>query len=134
MKVIPSLSETAATCDSCGCSGESDTALTIVCSLGVGDFRQRILDIHALSEKHLLAVSREPLQIDLTYAPEAWGAVQDLVAKESECCSFLEFSLRQDADAVRLSILAPESAAFAADELFGHFQPDQIAQLAGGQP
>jgi len=44
-----------------------------------------------------------------------------MVAGEQHCCAFLDFDLREDADAVHVTITAPENAREAADELFAQF-------------
>ncbi len=76
-----------------------------------------------LGIRHLLASRREPLALHLTCAGEAMPEVQALVAKEADCCTFLDFDLRAG-EPVQLTIRAPESATSAADELFAHFAPE----------
>jgi hypothetical protein len=83
-----------------------------------------------LAGRSLLRAERKPLLLSLTYAPEALDAVQDLVAKESECCSFLDFDLRHDGRGVYLAIAAPIDALAAADELFAHFAPELAREAA----
>jgi hypothetical protein len=41
-----------------------------------------------------------------------------MVASEQHCCAFLNFNVREEPDAVHVTITAPESARDAADELF----------------
>ncbi|MGB3338201.1 MAG: hypothetical protein WBA73_13575 [Devosia sp.] len=111
-----------ACCSSCA-SAANDTALAIACSLGASDFRERVAGIRDLASRHLLSSRREQLALHLTYAAEALPEVEVLVAKESDCCAFLDFDLRAG-DRVELTITAPESAGLAADELFAHFAPE----------
>lgn len=120
----PTISDEAC-CLSCG-STESmnDTALAIACTLGADDFKGRVADIRDLARRSLRQSHREPLTLHLTYDSDALAEVRDLVAKEADCCAFLDFNLRHDAAAVHLAITAPPSAADAADELFAHFAPD----------
>lgn len=121
-----------ACCDSCSPAAASnqDTALAIACTLGAGDFKARVSSIQDLARRSLHASRREPLRLHLTYGPEALVEVRDLVAKESDCCSFLEFDLQESPAAVALTITAPIAALAAADELFAHFAPHLAREAA----
>jgi hypothetical protein len=123
------MTTTSACCDTCA-SPTQDATLAIACTLGAGDFKERFAGIRALANRSLSSSRRRPLQLDLTYGPEALAEVEELVAKESDCCSFLDFDLRHDADAVRLTITAPMEALAAADELFAHFAPELAREAA----
>ncbi|CDN56519.1 Hypothetical protein RG1141_CH42050 [Neorhizobium galegae bv. officinalis bv. officinalis str. HAMBI 1141] len=115
-----------ACCSACSpaTNDANETALAIACTLGAGDFKGRVASIQALARRSLLSSRREPLRLYLTYTGDALAEVQDLVAKEAECCAFLEFALSHDASKVELVITAPASTADAADELFAHFAPE----------
>lgn len=117
-----------ACCDTC--AALPDTSLAIACTLGSNEFKERVDGIRALAGRSLLRADRKPLALSLTYGPEALGGVQDLVAKEAECCSFLGFDLRHDARGVYLTITAPVDALTAADELFAHFAPELARSAA----
>lgn len=117
-----------ACCSNCA-SATNDTALAIACSLGASDFKERVAGIRELASRHLLSSRREPLRLHLTYGAAALPEVQDLAAKEADCCAFLQFDLRAG-DRVELTITAPESAALAADELFAHFAPELASSAA----
>ena len=91
----------------------------IVCTLGSGDFKDRIGWIRELSAKSLRSHRRDGLMLELTYDRPAAPDVHDLVRRERACCSFLRFDVRESADAVHLTITAPPEAA--ADELFAQF-------------
>lgn len=120
-----------ACCPSCGsASSTHDTALAIACTLGADDFKERVAGIRDLARRSLRRSEREPLTLRLTYDRDALDKVQDLVAKEADCCAFLDFDLRHDAAGVHLAITAPASAAEAADELFAHFAPE-LARVVG---
>lgn len=113
-----------ACCTSCGSASlKDDTALAIACTLGADDFKGRVADISDLARRSLRQSRREPLTLHLTYDSDALAEVQDLVAKEADCCAFLDFDLRHDAAGVYLAITAPPFVAEAADELFAHFAP-----------
>lgn len=119
-----------ACCSSCAASARPDeTALAIACTLGSGELKHRIAGIRDLSCRHLLSSRREPLALHLTYPAAALAEVEDLVAKEADCCAFLDFDL-QAGDIVQLTITAPVSAASAADELFAHFAPELARTVA----
>ena len=123
------MTTTSACCDSCATSTQ-ETALAIACALGAGDFKERVAGIRALAARSLQSSHREPLQLELVYGPEALTDVENLVAKESDCCGFLDFDLQHDAHAVRLTITAPVEALAAADELFAHFAPGLAREAA----
>ena len=125
---------TACRSEGCGCGAVSQATKSaddpaIACSLGADDFKQRSAWIRELAGKHLRHSQRTPLTLDLTYAPEAAPQVREMVAKEQTCCSFLRFDLREEPDAVRLTITAPEKARAAADDLFDHFVPALMPRL-----
>lgn len=118
-----------ACCASCA-TPAGDAALIIACNLGAGDFQQRVAEIRALAARSLRSSRRQPLQLVLTYAPEAVAEVEALVAKEAECCSFLSFDLEAKATGAYLTITAPLEALAAADELFAHFAPELAQEAA----
>lgn len=118
-----------ACCDSCATT-HNDTALAIACTIGAGDFKDRVADIRGLATRYLRSSHRKPLQLELVYDRDALAEIRDLVAKESECCSFLAFDLRHDDQAVRLTITAPVEALPAADELFARLAPELAREAA----
>jgi len=112
-------------CSSCVApASPDDTALAIACTLGSGDFKERVADIRDLASRALRSSRSSDLRLELIYDASVIAEVEDLVSKESECCAFLTFDLRWDADAVRLTVSAPETARAAAAELFAHFAPE----------
>lgn len=131
MNALNSLAPSADTCcPACGAAA-SDTALAIACTLGAGDFKERVAGIRALAERSLHHSERAPLALHLTYGPEAREEVEAVVAAETECCAFLAFDLERDDRGVHLTITAPEDAAAAVDELFAHFAPDLARTRSG---
>lgn len=116
-------------CESCGPAGDS-TALAIACTLSAGDLKQRVVGIRDLARRSLLSSRRESLRLHLIYGPEALEEVRDLIARETECCAFLGFDLRDDGREVALTITAPVAATAAADELFAHFAPELAREVA----
>lgn len=120
---------TSGCCDDCA-SNSQGTALAIACTLGAGDFKERVAGIRDLARRSLLASHRDPLRLQLTYEAGALAEVEGLVAKESECCSFLAFDVQHDKQAIKLTITAPVEALAAADELFAHFAPELAREAA----
>ncbi|WP_245267544.1 hypothetical protein [Mesorhizobium sp. WSM1293] len=118
--------------DECGCgpscapAAEND-ALSIACTLGASDFKERVAGIRALASRSLHHAERTPLSLKLTYGPEALEEVKDLMRKEQTCCAFLAFDLKRNSRGVVLTITAPRAAAEAADLLFDHFAPELAA-------
>jgi hypothetical protein len=96
-------------------------ATPIACTLAPGDFNSRLAWIAELTRDALREHRRDGLILQLTYAAEAAHRVREMVRKEQACCAFLTFDLREEPDAVRLIITAPEDARAAADTLFEQF-------------
>ncbi|MES0129422.1 hypothetical protein [Mesorhizobium sp. M0029] len=108
---------------SCGSAAEND-ALSIACTLGASDFKERVANIRTLARRSLHHADRTPLTLKLTYGREALEEVTELMRKEQTCCAFLTFDLKSNSRAVVLTITAPPEAADAADLLFDHFAPE----------
>ncbi len=73
---------TASACCGSGAATHNVTALAIACTLGAGDFKERVADIRALATRSLRSSQRKPLQLELVYDRDALAEVRDLVAKE----------------------------------------------------
>ena len=91
--------------------------MTIACSLGAADHRQRLAAFGALARAALLA--REPIArgARLTFAASARERVEALVAAEAECCPFLALDLRAGGDRLVLDVTGPAEAAPIIEEL-----------------
>ena len=94
--------------DECGCgpscaSTAPDDALSIACTLGAPDFKERVTGIRALARRSLVRADRAPLSLTLTYRPEALQEVTDLMGKEQTCCAFLTFDLKSSPRALIFS-------------------------------
>jgi hypothetical protein len=96
-------------------------ALPIACTLTSGDLRERLGAIQTLTREALSGYERDGLTLALRYAPGAVERVRAMVTAEQHCCAFLEFEVREQPDAVHVTITAPETARDAADELFAQF-------------
>jgi hypothetical protein len=99
----------------------SNDSHPIACTLAPGAFLDRLAWVAELQRDALRHLERYDLALVLTYDPAAADRVRELVRREQACCSFLTFDLREAADAVRLTITAPERARLAADLLFAQF-------------
>ncbi|MEZ2332917.1 hypothetical protein AB6802_24605 [Mesorhizobium sp. RCC_202] len=111
---------------SCAPAAEND-ALSIACTLGASDFKERVAGIRALARRSLRHAERTPLSLKLTYGREALEQVTDLMRKEQTCCAFLTFDLKSNSHGAVLTITAPSEAAEAADLPFDHFAPELAA-------
>lgn len=96
-------------------------SLPIACTLTSDDLQERLALIHALTAEALVGYDRDGLVLTLRYAPAAVERVRAMVASEQHCCAFLNFDVREQLDALRVTITAPETARDAADELFEQF-------------
>ena len=94
----------------------------IACTLGAGDFRERLAWIAALNADALRAVRLDGLTLELAYAPQALDRVRQLVRQEQACCAFLTFEVREEAEAIRVRIEAPETVRDAIDAVFAPFR------------
>jgi hypothetical protein len=101
-------------------------ATPIVCTLGPGDYKERLALIAALARDGLLNISRDDLHLELSYAPNVADRVREMVGKEQACCAFLNFELSEIDESIRLTITAPERARDVANKLFEQF-------VAGGR-
>lgn len=93
----------------------------VACTLGLGDFKTRIAWIREVNRRALRGHDREALVLRLTYASDAGDSVRELVRRETSCCGFLGFDLRETPDAVHLTITAPGEARVAAETMFDQF-------------
>lgn len=96
---------------------ESDVA----CTLSAERLEERLAAIADLNRTALRGHSRDDLALDLAYSPDAAARVREMVRRERECCAFLDFDVREDANSVRVRITAPEAARDAAASLFEEF-------------
>jgi hypothetical protein len=104
----------------------------VACTLGPGDFRQRIAWIAALNRDALQGRHRHGRRLELTYAKAAQPRVAEMVARERQCCAFLHFALIETADTVRLVIEAPDDVRDALDAVFAPFLADPETGVARG--
>jgi hypothetical protein len=103
----------------------------IACCPSGGDYQRRVAGIERLTSEALGSSARDDPVLPLLYAPEAAGEVQKMVEQERICCAFLTFDLDESADAVCVTITAPEAARDSADILFGQFLAGRRAHPIG---
>ena len=84
------------------------------CSLPADEQGDRAAEFRALAASALVARERDGGAVTLSFRdePAVREAVEDLVRRERECCSFLDFSVGRNGDRVTLAIGAgPEDRA-----------------------
>ncbi len=96
---------------------------TVACSLGAGALEQRLAAIAAIGADSLISRRAESGRHSLRFRADAATRqrLEQIIAAEAECCSFLELSLEQEAGDLVLSIAAPDEAQALADGLADAF-------------
>jgi hypothetical protein len=96
------------------------TELPIACTLSPDGFAARMSLIDALAADGLItrAATAHGVRVRLRDTPEIERRVRELVAAESECCAFLDFTLGRDDDAIVLEIAGPDEARPVIDGFF----------------
>jgi MerR family copper efflux transcriptional regulator len=84
----------------------------VACTLDSAETHQRRDAIRALGRDGLQAVERGEQHVTLRFRPDPAirERVAGIVAAESRCCAFLDFTLAATDDATMLTITAPEGA------------------------
>ena len=97
----------------------------IACSLDPSDLRRRLAEITAIGAESLIARDTEGERHLLRFrkSADARRRLEAIIEAEADCCSFLDLSLREQEDALVLSIAAPAGpeAMAIADHLAGAF-------------
>ena len=92
----------------------------IACSLSASELPARLAEMAAIGSDALLGVDDGALHF--RNDERTRERLEAIVAAESECCSFLGFDLREQADHLELRVAAPEGAEALADDLMRAFQ------------
>lgn len=100
---------------------DTDEIAPIACTLDTGSFKERLDWVADLNRRALQASHRDDLTLTLSYDPSAIDEVRRMVAGEQTCCAFLCFEVVERANAVVVTITAPEGAREAAETLFEPF-------------
>lgn len=97
--------------------------LPIACSLGAGDLKQRLAAIAEIGKESLIDQAVEGGHHLLRFRSDAATRkrLEEIVAAEAECCSFLDLALEERGGKLVLSIAAPEDGQPVADELAATF-------------
>jgi len=100
--------------------------LPIACSLSATELPKRLAAMADLGRAALTDVHFEGRRAQLRFAAGAGvrDRVRAIVAVESECCAFLAMRVSDEADAVVLTIDAPEVADIVLVELVDAFRGD----------
>ena len=97
------------------------SALPIACTLTSEAHAARLSWIADLNRRFLRAHRRHELVLTLTYASDAALLLRQLVAREGECCAFLDLTVSSVAEEIILRVEAPENARTGAAEMFAPF-------------
>jgi hypothetical protein len=99
----------------------------VACSLSAGDLEQRLAAIAAIGADSLISseIDGDRHLLRFRSSEPARRRLEEIVAAEAECCSFLDLSLAEEEGELTLSIAAPGDGRAVADELARAF--------AGGQ-
>lgn len=100
------------------------------CSLDARDFQDRVSAIAEFNARALKNQERTGRILVLTYAPGTAAEIADLVAKEGDCCGFLDFQTQEGAAGVVLTITVPMDQANNADDLLAPFDGTAAKSVA----
>jgi hypothetical protein len=98
----------------------------IACSLSAAELPKRLAEMAAIGRDSLLSVSAEGV-LHFRGDRGTRERLEDIIAAESACCSFLGFDLREDAGELVLTVTAPEGAEPLAFDLVYAFAGDPNA-------
>ena len=98
----------------------------IACTLDAGDYKSRLAWIAALNAEALRDERLDGPRLELTYAAGARERVLQMVRQEQACCGFLGFEVREDAEAIRVTIEAPEGVRDAIETVFAPFRSGDL--------
>jgi hypothetical protein len=100
--------------------------LPIACTLDAAEMLQRGAEISALGRDGLEAVERGEGSVTLRFRPDpsVRERVEAIVAAESRCCAFLDFSIAEVEGATLLMIAGPEGAEPALHDLAALFSAE----------
>jgi hypothetical protein len=99
----------------------ADVSVPIACTLEARELKSRFGEIGALADHALLHHEQDGRTLRLRYGLGAAAQLERLVARERQCCAFLQFDLYRTPDAVHLDITAPAEADEFAPLLYAHF-------------
>jgi hypothetical protein len=102
---------------------------TITCSLGAGDYRERLSSIRKLGEVAFLDMEARPDGAVLSFrnSEQVQAELSSIVDAEAACCSFLELSVRSEGERLILTISSPPEAMPVVRDLTASFRGAQAA-------
>lgn len=83
------------------------TEVPIACTLGGSDRRARAVAIRELGEQALIGLDASDRRARLRFQGQR-DRVEALVAAESQCCAFLQFTMAEDGEETEVEIRTPE--------------------------
>jgi hypothetical protein len=100
---------------------------TIACSLDAEDYRKRLSSIRALGEVAFLDEEARPDGAVLSFrdSDQVRAELSSIVEAEAACCSFLELSVRSEADRLILTISSPFDGMAVVRDLTASFRGSQ---------
>jgi hypothetical protein len=103
---------------------------TIACSLGAEDYRKRLSSIRALGEVAFLDAETRPDGAVLSFrdSDQVRAELSSIVEAEAACCSFLELSVRSEADRLMLTISSPPDAMPVVRDLTASFRGGHVTE------
>jgi hypothetical protein len=104
-------------------SPRNDRPKPIACSLGASDLQQRLDEIAELGTASLIGRDTAAGKHTLHFRPDPTTRrrLEEIVAAEAECCSFLDLKLTEHEGELILTLAAPEDGQPIADELAAAF-------------
>jgi hypothetical protein len=91
----------------------------VACSLGAGDLQARLTEIAEVGAVGLIAHEEDAGRHTLRFRPDPMTRrrLEEIVAAEGECCSFLDLDLAERDGELVLMLAAPKGGQPIADEL-----------------
>jgi hypothetical protein len=91
----------------------------VTCSLGASDLRKRLDEIAEVGAASLIDSEAEGGKHTLRFDrdPATRGRLEEIIAAEAACCSFLDLDLSERDGELILTLAAPEEGQLVADEL-----------------
>jgi hypothetical protein len=104
--------------------------LPVVCSLGAGDFEQRLTTIAELGAESLIDHRQHDGRHLLRFRSDARTRerLEGIIRAEAKCCAFLDLSLEDEGDYLALSVAAPEAGQATADGFAMAFGATQVVR------
>lgn len=95
----------------------------IACSLGADDLQRRLEEIAAVGAAGLISGDGENGEHRLRFNsdPKTRRRLEEIVAAEARCCSFLDLELTERGSELILTLTAPEDGRAVANELAAAF-------------